>query len=86
MAAAELQRVAGTHAGAALTATEQRVAQLVASGHTNREVAAELFTSVRTVEGHLAAVYRKLGLRGRVALAHHLNSTLTSSTPARTST
>ncbi|HJQ06988.1 MAG TPA: LuxR C-terminal-related transcriptional regulator, partial [Nocardioides sp.] len=81
LADAELHRVAGAHAGDALTATEQRVARLVAEGRTNREVAAELFTSVRTVEGHLASVYRKLGLRGRVALAQHLNGS-----DARTST
>lgn len=74
MADAELRRVGGAHTGDALTATEQRVAELAAAGGTNREIAAALFTSVRTVEGHLAAVYRKLGVRGRVALAQHLNS------------
>ena len=45
----------------ALTATEERVADLAASGHTNREVAQALFLSPRTVEANLARVYRKLG-------------------------
>ncbi|MBM2823734.1 MAG: hypothetical protein HW413_2480, partial [Thermoleophilia bacterium] len=50
-----------------------RVAALVAEGKTNREVAATLFLSERTVEGHLSHVFQKLGLRHRtevvVALA-----------------
>ncbi|MFD0634513.1 response regulator transcription factor [Catenulispora yoronensis] len=41
----------------------------MAAGHTNREVAARLFISIRTVETHLAAVYRKLGVRSRSELA-----------------
>ncbi|MDQ1464992.1 MAG: hypothetical protein QOC73_1933 [Actinomycetota bacterium] len=52
-----------------LTAVEQRVAGLVGEGRTNREVADELFMSVRTVESHLGRVYRKLGLRSRTELA-----------------
>jgi DNA-binding CsgD family transcriptional regulator/tetratricopeptide (TPR) repeat protein len=55
--------------GEALTPTEQQVADLVAAGHTNREVAARLFISIRTVETHLAAVYRKVGVRSRSELA-----------------
>jgi DNA-binding CsgD family transcriptional regulator len=73
IAEADLRRVAGAHAGDELTEAERRVAELVATGRTNREVAAELFTSVRTVEGHLASAYRKLGIRSRVALVQHLN-------------
>jgi DNA-binding CsgD family transcriptional regulator len=57
---------------AGLTATERRVAGLAAAGRSNREVAAELFISVRTAEGHLSAVYRKLHLRGRAELAAHV--------------
>jgi DNA-binding CsgD family transcriptional regulator/tetratricopeptide (TPR) repeat protein len=64
----ELDRVDPARAGAALTAAESRVAQLVATGLANREVAAQLYTSVRTVEGHLGAVYRKLGVRSRTEL------------------
>ena len=52
-----------------LTAAESRVAALVAAGRTNREVAAELFTTVATVEAHLTRIYRKLELRSRTELA-----------------
>jgi len=52
----------------ALTATEERVAGLAASGHTNRQVAQALFLSPRTVEANLARVYRKLGVSSRAEL------------------
>lgn len=52
-----------------LTSQETRVALLVARGFTNKEVAAHLFLSPRTVETHLAAVFRKRGYRNRAALA-----------------
>ena len=52
----------------ALTPSELRVAQLVAAGLTNREVAEALFVSPRTVEHHLTAVFRKLSIVGREAL------------------
>jgi DNA-binding CsgD family transcriptional regulator len=69
----ELGRVSGRRASpTALSDTERQVAELVASGHTNREAATELFLSVRTVEGHLARVYGKLGIRGRTQLAQAL--------------
>ena len=45
------------------------MAGLVAAGHTNREVAVELYMGLRTVEAHLSAVYRKLGVRSRSELA-----------------
>jgi DNA-binding CsgD family transcriptional regulator len=51
-----------------LTATEERVAALAAVGHTNRQVAAVLFLSPRTVEDNLARVYRKLGVSSRAEL------------------
>ena len=51
-----------------LTATEERVAVLAASGHTNRQVAAALFLSPRTVEANLARAYRKLGVSSRAEL------------------
>ena len=69
LAQVELDRAQRTRVRGALTASERQVADLVASGLTNREVATQLFTSVRTVEGHLAAVYRKLGVRSRTELA-----------------
>ncbi|WP_405877931.1 AAA family ATPase [Streptomyces sp. NBC_01136] len=56
--------------GPELTPTEARIAQLVGGGATNREVAAKLFISVKTVEGTLSRVYRKVGVRSRTALAH----------------
>jgi DNA-binding CsgD family transcriptional regulator len=58
--------------GAALTGQEQAVCHLVARGRTNREAAAELFLSVKTVEHHLSRAYAKLGVRSRTALAHAL--------------
>jgi DNA-binding CsgD family transcriptional regulator len=57
-----------------LTAQERAVAEAVASGRSNREVAEALFLSPRTVEYHLGSVYRKLGLHGRSALANRLVS------------
>jgi DNA-binding CsgD family transcriptional regulator len=66
---AELARLGAARAvGLDLTAAERRVASLVASGRTNREVAAELYMGLRTVETHLSAVYRKLGVRSRSEL------------------
>ncbi len=53
----------------ALTAAEQRVAALVAAGRTNKEVAAELYTTVATVEAHLTRIYRKCSIRSRTELA-----------------
>ncbi|MBA3401155.1 MAG: AAA family ATPase [Actinobacteria bacterium] len=55
-----------------LTPTEEKVAGLVAEGHTNREVAAKLFVTERTVEYHLANVYRKVGVRSRTEMARWL--------------
>jgi len=66
---AELARVGRRAAGAPLSATQQQVADLVASGRTNREVAETLFMSPHTVEAHLTAIYRSLGVRGRTELA-----------------
>ncbi|WP_420749127.1 AAA family ATPase [Rhodococcus sp. O3] len=53
----------------ALTPQEQAVAALVAAGHTNKEVAGELFLSVKTVQYHLTRVYAKFGIRSRSELA-----------------
>ena len=51
-----------------LTGAEERVAEQLAKGASNREAAAELFLSVRTVETHVASIYRKLGVRTRSEL------------------
>ena len=69
----ELARIGGRKASAgALTPTEQRVAELVAEGRSNKEVAAALFVSVKTVEANLSRVYAKLGIRSRAELASGL--------------
>jgi len=54
-----------------LTNAEAAIARLVAAGGSNREVAAELVLSVKTVEVTLTRVYEKLGLRSRTQLAAH---------------
>ncbi|WP_435771007.1 AAA family ATPase [Nocardioides sp. SYSU DS0651] len=54
---------------ASLTPAERRVVDLVLAGRTNRQVAEELFVTVKAVEWHLSSVYRKLGIRGRRDLA-----------------
>jgi DNA-binding CsgD family transcriptional regulator len=48
------------------------VAELVAQGRTNREVADLLFLSAKTVAAHLTSAYAKLGVRSRTELAHRL--------------
>ncbi|MEO5704842.1 MAG: AAA family ATPase [Candidatus Limnocylindrales bacterium] len=58
--------------GDALTPSELRVAALVVDGRTNREVAAELSTTVATVEAHLTRIYGKLAVRSRTQLALRL--------------
>jgi DNA-binding NarL/FixJ family response regulator len=64
-------RVSATH-DLGLTPSEQRVAELAASGLTNRDVAAKLFISPKTVEHNLARAYRKLGIRSRAELGQHI--------------
>jgi len=54
---------------ASLTAAEQRVARLAATGLTNREIADQLVVTVKAVEWHLSHVYRKLGIHSRGSLA-----------------
>jgi DNA-binding CsgD family transcriptional regulator len=55
-----------------LTTVERRVAELVASGLTNHEVAAAAFLSHKTVEANLTRIYRKLGIRSRAELGVRL--------------
>ena len=54
---------------ATLTRQELAVARLVAAGGTNREAAAKLVVSVKTIEYHLGNVYAKLGVTSRTQLA-----------------
>jgi DNA-binding CsgD family transcriptional regulator len=68
-ALAELRRIPVRRgAPTELTPTEQSVADLAASGRTNREVAKQLFISPKTVEVNMARVYRKLGVTSRAQL------------------
>jgi len=66
---AELKRIAGRAASNGLTPTQTRVAELVAAGRSNKEAAAELTVTVRTIESNLSRIYAKLGVRSRTELA-----------------
>lgn len=71
----ELARVAPRHGDRfELTPTEKRVAQLAATGARNREIAEQLFMSVKTVEGNLSRIYGKLGVRSRTELANRMST------------
>jgi len=73
-AAGELARLPGRRPAAeGLTETERRVAELVADGLSNKEVAAQLFVTVRAVEATLSKVYAKLGVHSRTQLAGRLS-------------
>jgi DNA-binding CsgD family transcriptional regulator len=72
-ARAELGSVGGRTRVEGLTPAEQRVADLVAQGKTNREVAGTLFLGETTVEKHLSRIYAKLGVRSRTELARRLH-------------
>ena len=70
----ELGRITGRRPSAGrLTDVERRVAGLAAAGFRNREIAQQLYMSVRTVEGHLSDVYAKLGIRSRTELVTTLD-------------
>jgi ATP/maltotriose-dependent transcriptional regulator MalT len=57
----------------ALTPSEQRVADLAASGMTNRDIASTLFIGIKTVEHNLSRVYNKLGIRSRAELGRRMD-------------
>ncbi len=57
-----------------LTPSERRIAELAASGHSNREIAQTPFVTPKTVEYHLRNVYRKLDVTGRRDLGPLLQS------------
>jgi DNA-binding CsgD family transcriptional regulator len=75
-ARAELARAkVGPRQTSQLTPSEQRVAELAASGMKNRDVATALFISPKTVEANLARIYRKLGIKSRAELGRHMGKT-----------
>ncbi len=79
----ELGRIAGRAPSTwDLTGSERRVAELAAAGRSNREIAAELVVSPRTVESQLSAAYRKLDVRSRSQLRDALGRNLRGSTDA----
>lgn len=70
---AELARIGGrAPSRGELTEAERRIAELVAEGRTNRDVAATLFLTEHSVETALTRIYRKLGVRSRAELARLL--------------
>jgi DNA-binding CsgD family transcriptional regulator len=70
---AELTRISGrSPSGGALTPTEQRIAELVAEGRSNKEVAAAMFVTAKTVETNLSRIYAKLGIHSRTELARRI--------------
>jgi DNA-binding NarL/FixJ family response regulator len=72
-ARAEIARVPVRRTSADLTPSEERIARLVATGLTNREVADRAFVSAKTVEANLARVYDKLGVHSRAELGRVMN-------------
>jgi DNA-binding CsgD family transcriptional regulator len=69
----ELARITGRAPSAgALTPTEGRVAELAAGGASNKEIAAALFVTPKTVETQLSRIYAKLGIHSRMQLAARL--------------
>jgi DNA-binding NarL/FixJ family response regulator len=68
-ARAEVSRLSGkSPRSAGLTPTELRVAQLVAEGYSNKNVASSLFVTVKAIEKNLSSVYAKLGIDSRAQL------------------
>jgi DNA-binding NarL/FixJ family response regulator len=63
------RRPLGASGLASLSAREREIADLVAAGHTNREIAARIFLSEKTVEAHLSHIFSKLGVTSRTAVA-----------------
>lgn len=55
-----------------LTRREQQVADAIARGLSNRQIAAEFGISIETVKQHLSSIYGKLEMTGRVMLAVHV--------------
>ncbi len=58
----------------ALTPGELRVVQLAAQGHSNRDIACQLYETLKTVQGHLSRAYTKLGISSRSQLSSFLEN------------
>jgi DNA-binding NarL/FixJ family response regulator len=71
-ARAELARVGGRRRASGLTETERRIAGLVAEGRSNKEIAAALYVTPKTVETRLTRMYAKLGVHSRAELARRV--------------
>jgi DNA-binding CsgD family transcriptional regulator len=71
---AELARLGPHRARGELTPSEQRVVELAAEGRSNKQIAAELFLSLHTVELHLSHAYAKLNVHSRAELAHRFTT------------
>jgi DNA-binding NarL/FixJ family response regulator len=67
----ELARISGRSPSASneLSETERQIAMLVGAGRANKQIAAELHVTVRTVESNLTRIYKKLGISSRSQLA-----------------
>lgn len=72
-AQAELSRTVVAASDGGLSETERRVAELAASGATNRDIAAAMFITTKTVEHYLTKVYRKLGISSRAELGRTMD-------------
>lgn len=70
----ELERLTTRSAGATLTHSERQIAEYAATGLTNRQIAAAMYLSEKTVEMHLSSAYRKLGVRSRTQLVDRLRA------------
>ena len=68
---ARLAASSGSHNGDELSERERDVLRLIALGHTNAEVAEQLYISIRTVESHRAHIQQKLGLSSRAELVRY---------------
>ena len=72
-ASALVRRRGATRSAGDLTPQERLVARLVSSGMSNREVAAELLVSAKTIEVHLTRIYAKLGVGSRGQLTNRIH-------------